>query len=137
MTVTATATETGSAGALTAGTAHSDFGFRCLGHDFRAWIESGNGRQVMCVSCELGDLPYSAENGYGRRSALTLLSQAASFEGTRISLSGFRSVSLTTVVPVDDNDDAATRISRAVHAVLRAAPLIALFGEITGKPPAA
>lgn len=112
----------------------TDFSFRCLGYDFRAWIDADAGAPSLCVACDLGDLPFSAENRNGRRNALTVLSRTSDMGDTKLYLTGFRRISLLTKAPVSDADDTVELISRAAWSVCRVLGYIDMFGEFLGPP---
>ncbi len=112
----------------------TDFSFRCLGYDFRAWIDSDAGTPSLCIACDLGDLPFSAENRQGRRNALTVLSRTSDLGDTKLYLTDFRRISLLTRVPVSDAGDTLELISRAAWSVCRVLGYIGMFGEFLGPP---
>jgi hypothetical protein len=112
----------------------TDFTFRCLGYDFHAWIDTGAGAPSLCVACDLGDLPFSAENRNGRRNALTVLSRTSDLGDTKLYLTGFRRISLLTKAPVSDADDTVELISRAAWSVCRVLGYIDMLGEFLGQP---
>lgn len=110
------------------------FRFRCLGHAFRAWIHREGETRSICVACDVGHLPYSAEDREGRRNALIVLSRAGHITGTRVVLSNFHRVSIVSSLPLGNDHSGAAILSGAVAAVLNATPLIGLMSECLPLP---
>lgn len=110
------------------------FRFRCLGHLFQAWTRKQGDGTSLCVSSEVGHLPYSAENHDGRRTALMLLSRAGSIADTRLLLTEFHCVSVISHVAVEDDRDPVALVGQAASAVMKIVPLIALLSDCLVTP---
>ena len=115
------------------------FSFRCLNHSFEAWTQNDGDGPSVYVSCELGTLPYSAENRDCRRSALLLLSKAGTVARTRLMLSDFSRISIVAKTGLRDADDTVDLLSSVAAAVINSMPLITLTTEClspaTSPPP--
>lgn len=105
------------------------FQFRCFGHRYEAWVENDAHGPCVYVSCEVGVLPYSAENRAGRRKALMLLSRAGTIARSRLMLTDFYRISVVTRAPLDDPDDAVSIVSATAAAALHGHPLVNLIAD--------
>lgn len=110
------------------------FHFRCLGYDFRAWTHRENGRPGLSVACDVGSLPYTAENREARRNALLVLSRAGHIAGTRLILTGFQKISVLSSLPLGEDREVTDVIGGAAAAVINALPLIALMSDCLTTP---
>lgn len=103
------------------------FSFRCGNRVFSAWTQPADGGFDVCVACELGHLPYSAENPERRRNGLMILSAAGAAVSARLLLTDFHKISLLASVTVDDIADSKVVVSGAAASVLGMLPLIELM----------
>lgn len=104
----------------------SRFAFRCLDLDFDAWVQDDGYGPSVYVSCNVGLLPYTAENRDARRSALLLLSRAGTVARSRLVLTDFHRISVVTREKLYDPTDSVDILASAAAAVLRSRPLIDL-----------
>lgn len=100
------------------------FDFQCNGHLFTSWMESDGDQHRLSIACDVGNLPYSAENRDGRRSALVLLSRAGDLHGTHLILTNYHKVSLIRSSTISGDHDPVTLISHAAASVMNTMPLI-------------
>ena len=103
------------------------FAFRCRGHACRGWLQDDRHGHGVYVACDVGILPYTAENRDGRRSALLVLSRAGSMGRSRLMLTEFHRISVVTRVPVADHTDSVAILSAAATAALAGMPLVDLI----------
>ena len=111
------------------------FSFRCRNRSFDAWTQNDGDGPSVYVSCEVGFLPYSAENRDGRRSALLLLSNAGTIARTRLMLTDFHKISVVAKARIADQQDPVGLLSSAAAAVLGSLPLIELMSSCLGPDP--
>ena len=79
------------------------------------------------VACDLGHLPYSAENREGRRNRLMILSAAGAAISARLLLTDFHKISLLANVTVPDVQDSKAIVSGAAASVIGMLPMIDLM----------
>ena len=79
---------------------------------------------MVYLACEIGHLPYSAENREGRRTGLMVLSGAGSILSARLMLTDCYKISLLTAIQVADAEDVRSVISAAAASVVGSFPLI-------------
>lgn len=103
------------------------FSFRTGNRSFNVWTQPASEGTELCVACELGNLPYSAENRERRRNGLMILSAAGAAISTRLILTDFHKISLLTSVNVADIEDTKAIVSGAAASVLGMLPLIDLM----------
>lgn len=103
------------------------FSFRSGNRSFSVWTQPGADGSEVCVACELGSLPYSAENRERRRNGLMILSAAGSVVSTRLILTDFHKISLLASVTIPDIQDSKAVVSGAAASVLGMLPLIELM----------
>lgn len=123
---TDTATEVSSASQNEA-TDTPQFSFRCGSRWFNVWTQPGADGTELCVACELGHLPYSAENRERRRNGLMILSAAGSAVSARLLLTDFHKISLLASAVVDDVEDSKAIVSAAAASMVWMLPLIELM----------
>lgn len=116
--------------------ASPNFSFRFQERRFRAWTEEDEGESTVFLACELGHLPYSAENRDGRRAGLMILSAASSVLSARLMLTDFHKISLLTSQKIPDADDLQSVVAAAAASVISSLPLIELM-ESSVSPSAA
>lgn len=105
------------------------FDFQFHGCLYTAWLEAEGAHHRLSIACDVGNLPYSAENRDGRRSALVLLSRAGDLHGTHLILTDYHKVSLVRSCRVSGEHDPVNLISHAAAAVLNSMPLIEFVRE--------
>lgn len=128
MTALATDNTTDSSKELETETAEApQFSFRCGNRVFSAWTQPADAGFEVCVACELGHLPYSAENPERRRNGLMILSAAGAAVSARLLLTDFHKISLLASVTVDDIEDSKIVVSGAAASVVGMLPLIELM----------
>lgn len=127
---------TGAQGHPEAAALPEGFTFRCMGHAYRAWVQDDRHGFGVYAACDVGILPYSAENRDARRSALLLLSRAGSIGRSRLMLTGFHRISVVTRAPLADPSDAVGIISAAAFAATSGAPLVGLMSSCLAVRPA-
>tara|TARA_R110000868_G_scaffold231583_2_gene484999 strand:+ start:57 stop:527 length:471 start_codon:yes stop_codon:yes gene_type:complete len=107
-----------------------NFSFRFRGRRFSVWVQtSANGPEVY-LACEIGRLPFSAENRDGRRAALMILSAAGSIlspASSRLMLSDLHAISLLSISKIDDATDSKSIVAAAAAGVVANLPLIELM----------
>ncbi len=107
-----------------------NFSFRIKDRKFSAWVQNDANGPEVCLACEIGGLPYSAENRDGRRAALTILSASGTFlasVSSRLMLSDFHKISLLTTAKIADAEDLRGIVAAAAAGVLTNLPLIELM----------
>lgn len=109
------------------GDADVGFTFSALGHDFRAWIQHDPKGDSLQLTCDVGNLPFSAENRSGRRRALVLLSGARYLSSATLMLSDFHKISLLVSERITDPVDPKAILSSAATGVLKIQPLLFLM----------
>tara|TARA_R110000787_G_scaffold103931_1_gene210578 strand:- start:86 stop:529 length:444 start_codon:yes stop_codon:yes gene_type:complete len=102
------------------------FNFQCFGLDFRAWTQASAAGSTLFLCCEVGALPYTAENRDARRNALILLSHAGDIDGAQLLLTDFSRVSVMASAPVRAGEDAVGLFARAAVLAIATAPFIEL-----------
>ena len=112
------------------------FTFRCIGHSYRAWVQDDRHGFGVYAACDVGILPYSAENRDARRSALLLLSRAGSLGRSRLMLTDFHKISVVTRAPLADSSDTIAIVAAATHAAIGGTPLVQLMSNCLAVPPA-
>jgi len=80
----------------------SNFSFRFQDRKFQAWTQEDAQGPMVYLACEIGQLPYSAENREGRRAGLMVLSGAGSILSPWLMLTDFYKISLLTAIKVAD-----------------------------------
>lgn len=128
--MTALATDTATDVSVEPGNTESDapqFSFRCANRWFSVWTQPNADGTEVCVACELGHLPYSAENRERRRNGLMILSAAGSAISTRLLLTDFHKISLLASVAIADVEDPKAIVSGAAASVIGMLPLIELM----------
>lgn len=103
------------------------FSFLCGNRWFNVWTQPGADGTDVCVACELGHLPYSAENRERRRNGLMILSAAGAAVSARLLLTDFHKISLLASAAVDDVEDSKAIVSAAAACVVWMLPLIELM----------
>lgn len=103
------------------------FSFRCGNRWFTAWTQPNDDGTEVCVACELGHLPYSAENRERRRNGLMILSAAGAAVSARLLLTDFHKISLLASVAIQDAEDPKAIVSGAAASVMSMLPLIDLM----------
>lgn len=104
-----------------------NFSFRYQDRDFKAWTQRDAGGSTVYLACELGHLPYSAENRDGRRAALMILSAASSILSARLMLTDFHKISLLTTAKLADCEDVKSVVATTAAGVIDSLPLIELM----------
>lgn len=102
------------------------FTFRCLERKFDAWVQDDGFGPSVYVSCNVGVLPYSAENRDARRSALLLLSRAGTVARSRLVLTDFHRISVVTREKLDDPTDSVAILASTAAAIFHGRPLVEL-----------
>lgn len=110
-----------------AATEAANFSFRFQDRKFRAWTQNDAGGPQVYLACEIGHLPYSAENREGRRAGLMILSAAASILSSRLLLTDFHRISLLTTARITDTEDLKSVVAVAAASLLGSLPLIELM----------
>jgi hypothetical protein len=113
-----------------------NFSFRFQDRKFQAWTQEDAQGPMVYLSCEIGHLPYSAENREGRRAGLMVLSGAGSILSARLMLTDFYKISLLTAIKVADTEDLRAVVAAAAASVISSLPLIQLM-ETSVTPPTA
>ena len=113
-----------------------NFSFRFQDRKFQAWTQEDAQGPMVYLACEIGHLPYSAENREGRRAGLMVLSGAGSILSARLMLTDFYKISLLTAIKVADAEDLKAVIAAAAASVISSLPLIQLM-ETSVTPPTA
>lgn len=114
------------------------FSFRCGNRSFSVWTQPLPDGSEVCVACELGHLPYSAENRERRRNGLMLLSAAGAVVSARLILTDFHRISLLGSVAIDDIEDPKAVVTGAAASVIGMLPLIDLMETcVVPTPPTA
>ena len=103
------------------------FSFRCGNRSFSVWTQTNSDGSEVCVACELGHLPYSAENPENRRNGLMILSAAGAAVSARLILTDFSKISLLASMSIDDIHDSKTIVTGAAGSVIGILPLIDLM----------
>lgn len=103
------------------------FSFRCSNPLFNVWTQPVFDGVEVYVACDLGHLPYSAENREGRRNGLMILSAAAAAISARLLLTDFHKISLLANVTVHDVQDSKAIVSGAAASVIGMLPMIDLM----------
>lgn len=103
------------------------FSFRCQNRNFTAWALQDSSGPTVHVACELGHLPYSAENREGRRTGLMILSAASSILTARLMLTDFHKISLLTTTKITDCEDMKAVVTATAASVIDTLPLIELM----------
>lgn len=103
------------------------FSFRCAGRSFNVWTQPHADGAEICVACELGHLPYSAENRERRRNGLMILSAAGAAVSARLMLTDFHRISLLASIVMEDDQDQKSIVSGACASVISMLPLIELM----------
>jgi hypothetical protein len=101
-----------------AATEAPNFSFRSQDRNFRAWTQNDAGGPRVYLACEIGQLPYSAENREGRRAGLMILSAAGSILSSRLLLTDFHKISLLTTAKITDTEDFKSIVATAAASVL-------------------
>ena len=96
---------------------------------YDAWLEETTAGVRVCVSCPLGNLPYSAENKPARRAVLMLLSASGNLPMARLMLTNYQHVSLLVSETVEDPFDPKVVLAGAAAAVLKSSPLRHLMND--------
>lgn len=104
-----------------------NFSFRYGDRKFKAWTQEDAGGPTVYLVCELGHLPYSAENRDGRRAGLMILSAARSIVSARLMLTDFHRISLVTTQKISDTADLQSVVAAAAASVIGSLPLIELM----------
>jgi len=91
---------------------------------------------MVLVSCDVGHLPYSAENRGGRRNGLMILSAVSATLSARLMLTDFHKISLLTSLRITSAEDLKSVVSGAAASVISSLPLIELM-EASLAPPGA
>jgi hypothetical protein len=112
------------------------FSFRFQDRKFKVWTQEESQGSMVYLACEIGHLPYSAENREGRRAGLMVLSGAGSILSARLMLTDFYKISLLTAIKVADAEDLKAVIAAAAASVISSLPLIQLM-ETSVTPPTA
>ena len=113
-----------------------NFSFHFQDRKFQVWVQEEAQGPMVYLACEIGHLPYSAENREGRRAGLMVLSGAGSILSARLMLTDFYKISLLTAIKVTDGADVRSVISAAAASVIGSLPLIQLM-ETSVTPPTA
>ena len=113
-----------------------NFSFRFQDRKFQAWTQEDAQGPMVYLACEIGQLPYSAENREGRRAGLMVLSGAGSILSARLMLTDFYKISLLTAIKVADTEDLRAVVAAAAASVISSLPLIQLM-ETSVTPPTA
>ena len=103
------------------------FSFKFRGRKFSAWTQDDTGGPQVCLACEIGSLPYSAENRDGRRAGLMILSAAGHILSSRLLLTDFHRISLMTTARIADTGDIKSVVAAAATSLLCNLPLIELM----------
>lgn len=112
------------------------FSFRSGNRWFNVWTQPTSDGSEVCVACELGHLPYSAENRERRRNGLMILSAAGAAVSARLILTDFHKISLLASVGIADTQDSQSIVSGAAASVLGMLPLIDLMESCVVPTPA-
>lgn len=107
--------------------ASPNFYFHYQDRKFQAWTQEDAGGPTVYLACELGHLPYSAENRDGRRKGLMILSAASTILSARLMLTDFHRVSLLTTAKIADTEDMTSVMAAAAASVIGSLPLIELM----------
>ena len=91
---------------------------------------------MVLVSCDVGHLPYSAENREGRRNDLMILSAVGATLSARLMLTDLHKISLLTSLKITSAEDLKSVVSGAAASVIGSLPLIELM-EASLAPPGA
>jgi hypothetical protein len=110
-----------------------NFSFRFQNRRFQAWTQEDSQGPMVYLACEIGHLPYSAENREGRRTSLMILSGAGSILSARLMLTDFHKISLLTAIKITDAKDLRGVVSAAAASVVSSLPLIELM-ELSVTP---
>jgi hypothetical protein len=100
------------------------FSFRCSNRLFNVWTHPVSDGVEVYVACDLGHLPYSAENRERRRNGLMILSAAGAAISARLLLTDFHKISLLANVTVQDSK---AIVSGAAASVIGMLPMIDLL----------
>lgn len=103
------------------------FSFRCGNRPFSVWTQPNTDGTEVCVACELGHLPYSAENRELRRNGLMILSAVGAAVSARLILTDFHKISLLASVIIQDVEDSKSVVVGAAASVMSMLPLIDLM----------
>jgi len=113
-----------------------NFSFRYRDRKFQAWTQDDADGPTVYLACELGHLPYSAENRDGRRTGLMILSAASSILSARLMLTDFHRISLLTTKKISDSADLQSVVAAAAASVVGSLPLIELMESSVSPTPA-
>ncbi|MGB0630955.1 MAG: hypothetical protein ACPGRZ_09690 [Alphaproteobacteria bacterium] len=111
------------------------FSFAVEDLHYDAWIEYSATGSRVCVSCPLGNLPYSAENRTARKAVLMLLSASGNLPAARLMLTNYQKISLLVSELIDDPVDPKDVLAGAAAAVLKSGPLRRLMNECMAADP--
>jgi len=103
------------------------FSFRCANRLFSVWTQPVADGAEVYVACELGHLPYSAENRERRRNGLMILSAAGAAISARLILTDFHRISLLANVTIPDIEDSKAIVAGAAASVVGMLPMIDLM----------
>lgn len=113
-----------------------NFSFQFGERKFQAWAQEDDGGPTVYLACELGHLPYSAENRDGRRTGLMILSAASTILSARLMLTDFHRISLLTTRKISDTGDLQSVVAAAAASVIGTLPLIELMETSVSPTPA-
>jgi hypothetical protein len=116
-------------------TENPKFSFRCAKRLFSVWTKPVPEGAEVYVACELGHLPYSAENRERRRNGLMILSAAGAAISARLILTDFHKISLLANVTIPDIEDSKAIISAAAASVVGMLPMIELMDSCVVPTP--
>ena len=103
------------------------FSFRCANRLFSVWTQPVADGAEVYVACELGHLPYSAENRERRRNGLMILSAAGAAISAQLILTDFHRISLLANATIPDIEDSKAIVSAAAASVIGMLPMIDLM----------
>lgn len=103
------------------------FSFRCANRLFSVWTHPVADGAEVYVACELGHLPYSAEDRDRRRNGLIILSSAGAGISARLILTDFHRISLLANTTIPDIHDSKEIVSGAAASVIGMLPMIELM----------
>jgi hypothetical protein len=103
------------------------FSFRCGNRPFTVWTQPNTDGTEVSVACELGHLPYSAENRERRRNGLMILSAVGMGVSARLILTDMHKISLLASTVIQDAEASKAVVSGAAATGMNMLPLIDLM----------